>query len=103
MKRVLIVEDQRMPRENMERTLSDSGEYALAASVNGADVAFWFKSVIMDAEISGAGLGLAPLRLFHHIASICPHIIPSSCTYSEFARSYLTRYPNQRNSYRLIP
>lgn len=40
MKRVLIVEDQRMPRENMERTLSDSGEYALAASVNGADVAF---------------------------------------------------------------
>ncbi len=40
MKRVLIVEDQRMPRENMERTLSDSGKYALAASVNGADVAF---------------------------------------------------------------
>ena len=40
MKRVLIVEDQRMPRENMERTLSDSGRYELAASVNGADVAF---------------------------------------------------------------
>ena len=40
MKRGLIVEDQRMPRENMERTLSDSGKYALAASVNGADVAF---------------------------------------------------------------
>ena len=40
MKRVLIVEDQRMPRENMERTLSDSGKYSLATSVNGADVAF---------------------------------------------------------------
>ncbi|MDD6203763.1 MAG: DNA-binding response regulator, partial [Firmicutes bacterium] len=40
MKRVLIVEDQRMPRENMERTLSDSGKYTLAASVNGADMAF---------------------------------------------------------------
>lgn len=40
MKRVLIVEDQRMPRENMERTLHDSGKYELAASINGADVAF---------------------------------------------------------------
>ena len=40
MKRVLIVEDQRMPRENMERTLSDSGRYELVASINGADVAF---------------------------------------------------------------
>lgn len=40
MKQVLIVEDQRMPRENMERMLSDSGRYALVASVNGADIAF---------------------------------------------------------------
>lgn len=40
MKRVLIVEDQRMPREHMERMLSDSGRYILAASVNGADIAF---------------------------------------------------------------
>ena len=40
MKRVLIVEDQRMPRENMERTLFDSGRYELAASLNGADIAF---------------------------------------------------------------
>ncbi len=39
MKQVLIVEDQRMPRENMERTLSDSGRYKLAASLNGADIA----------------------------------------------------------------
>lgn len=39
MKKVLIVEDQRMPRENMERILLDSGKYALSASVNGADVA----------------------------------------------------------------
>lgn len=40
MKRVLIVEDQRMPREYMERALLDSEKYELAASVNGADVAF---------------------------------------------------------------
>lgn len=36
---VLIVEDQRMPRENMERILSDSGHYALAASISDADLA----------------------------------------------------------------
>ncbi len=36
---VLIVEDQRMPRENMERVLSDSGRYALAASISAADLA----------------------------------------------------------------
>ncbi len=40
MKQVLIVEDQRMPRESMERTLSDSGRYELVASLNGADIAF---------------------------------------------------------------
>lgn len=40
MKKVLIVEDQRMPRENMERLLADSGRYDLAACINGADVAF---------------------------------------------------------------
>ncbi|MDD6489510.1 MAG: response regulator transcription factor [Clostridia bacterium] len=40
MKKVLIVEDQRMPRENMERVLADSGKYELVASINGADVAF---------------------------------------------------------------
>lgn len=40
MKRVLIVENQRMPRENMERTLFDSGRYEVVASLNGADIAF---------------------------------------------------------------
>lgn len=40
MVRVLIVEDQRMPREHMERMISDSEGYTLAASVNGADIAF---------------------------------------------------------------
>lgn len=40
MKRVLIVENQRMPREYMERMLSESGTYTLAASVNGADIAY---------------------------------------------------------------
>lgn len=36
---VLIVEDQRMPRENMERVLTDSDRYALAASISDADLA----------------------------------------------------------------
>lgn len=39
MKQVLIVEDQRMPRENMERIILESDNYEFAASVNGADVA----------------------------------------------------------------
>lgn len=39
MKQVLIVEDQRMPRENMERTLSNSGSYELAASISSAELA----------------------------------------------------------------
>ena len=33
MNTVLIVEDQRMPRENMERMLAESGHYQLAASI----------------------------------------------------------------------
>ena len=32
MKQVLIVEDQRMPRENMERVISESDNYTLSAS-----------------------------------------------------------------------
>ena len=39
MKQVLIVEDQRMPRENMERILSDSGSYELVASISSAELA----------------------------------------------------------------
>lgn len=36
---VLIVEDQRMPRENMERIIADSGKYELAASISSAELA----------------------------------------------------------------
>lgn len=39
MKNVLIVEDQRMPRENMERLLAETGRYALAASIATAEMA----------------------------------------------------------------
>ena len=39
MKQALIVEDQRIPREYMERLITEGGKYALAASVSGADVA----------------------------------------------------------------
>ena len=37
--RVLIVDDQRMSRENMEKIVQSSGRYLLAASVTSADVA----------------------------------------------------------------
>ena len=59
MKKVLIVEDQRMPRENMERILLDSGKYALSASVNGADVALavcrreQIDLILMDVRTAG--------------------------------------------------
>lgn len=39
MKQILIVEDQRMPRNYMERVLSDSGRYELAASISSAELA----------------------------------------------------------------
>ncbi|MGN0462510.1 MAG: response regulator [Ruminococcus sp.] len=39
MKQVLIVEDQRMPRENMERIISDSTSYELVASISSAELA----------------------------------------------------------------
>lgn len=39
MTQVLIVEDQRMPRENMERILSDSGRYVLTGSISAAELA----------------------------------------------------------------
>lgn len=49
MKQVLIVEDQRMPRKYMERMISDSEKYALAASISGADVALAYcKRQIID-------------------------------------------------------
>lgn len=64
MKRVLIVEDQRMPRENMERTLSDSSRYELAASINGADLAYIICSqqkidlILMDVCTAGTKDGI---------------------------------------------
>ena len=39
MKQVLIVEDQRMSRENMERIISDSTSYELVASISSAELA----------------------------------------------------------------
>ena len=64
MKQVLIVEDQRMPRENMERALSDSGRYELAASLNGADMALLkcgqqhIDLILMDVCTSGCKDGI---------------------------------------------
>ena len=59
MKQVLIVEDQRMPRKYMERMISDSKYYALAASISGADVALAYCKrqmidlILMDVCTSG--------------------------------------------------
>ena len=39
MTRVLIVEDQRMAREDMEHRITDSGRYEVAASISGAGLA----------------------------------------------------------------
>lgn len=39
MKSVLIVDDQRMPRENMERVILESGRYELAGSIAAAELA----------------------------------------------------------------
>lgn len=64
MKRVLIVEDQRMPRENMERMLKDSGRYELVASLNGADIALLkccqehVDLILMDVCTSGSKDGI---------------------------------------------
>ena len=64
MEQVLIVEDQRMPRENMERTLYDSGRYELVASLNGADVAILkcgqqhIDLILMDVCTSGSKDGI---------------------------------------------
>ena len=64
MKQVLIVEDQRMPRENMERTLFDSGRYELVASLNGADIALLkcckqhIDLILMDVCTSGSKDGI---------------------------------------------
>lgn len=39
MKKILIVEDQRMPRENMERMIAESGRYESAGSISDAGLA----------------------------------------------------------------
>ncbi|RKW56820.1 MAG: DNA-binding response regulator, partial [Lachnospiraceae bacterium] len=39
MTNVLVVEDQRMPRENIERILADSKRYRLVASISDASLA----------------------------------------------------------------
>lgn len=64
MNRVLIVEDQRMPRENMERILSDSGRYTLAGSISDAGLALArlrrqpADMVLMDVCTAGAKDGI---------------------------------------------
>lgn len=64
MKQVLIVEDQRMPRENMERMLSDSGSYELAASISSAELAIikcqrqHIDLVLMDVCTTGSKDGI---------------------------------------------
>lgn len=64
MKQVLIVEDQRMPRKYMERMISDSKNYALAASISGADIALAYcrrqpiDLILMDVCTAGSKDGI---------------------------------------------
>ena len=64
MKQVLIVEDQRMPRKYMERMISDSKKYTLAASISGADIALAYcrrqpiDLVLMDVCTAGSKDGI---------------------------------------------
>ena len=64
MKQVLIVEDQRMPRKYMERMISDSKKYALAASISGADIALAYcrrqpiDLILMDVCTAGSKDGI---------------------------------------------
>ena len=64
MKQVLIVEDQRMPRENMERIIADSTSYELAASISSAELAIikcqrqHIDLVLMDVCTTGSKDGI---------------------------------------------
>lgn len=64
MKRVLIVEDQRMPRENMELMITESGRYELAGSIGDADLALArccrspVDLILMDVCTSGSRDGI---------------------------------------------
>lgn len=64
MKQVLIVEDQRMPRENMERIISDNTSYELAASICSAELAIikcqrqHIDLVLMDVCTTGSKDGI---------------------------------------------
>ena len=64
MKQVLIVEDQRMPRKYMERMISDSKKYTLAASISGADIALAYcrrqpiDLILMDVCTAGSKDGI---------------------------------------------
>ena len=77
MKQVLIVEDQRIPREYMERLISEGGRYALAASVSGADMAFAICSrqridlILMDVCTAGCKDGIEAAA---EIKQAFPHV-----------------------------
>lgn len=64
MKQVLIVEDQRMPRENIERIISDNTSYELAASICSAELAIikcqrqHIDLVLMDVCTTGSKDGI---------------------------------------------
>ncbi|MGN1130529.1 MAG: response regulator [Ruminococcus sp.] len=64
MKQVLIVEDQRMPRENMERIVAESENYALVGSISNAELAIikcqrqHIDLVLMDVCTTGSKDGI---------------------------------------------
>ena len=77
MKKVLIVEDQRMPRENMERMLADSGRYELVTSIGSAEMAVAFCArrqvdlILMDVCTTGRKDGIEAAA---EIKAVSPNI-----------------------------
>ncbi len=71
MTRVLIVEDQRMPRENMEQMILASGRYELAGSIGSAELALakcrrqQVDLILMDVCTAGNKDGIAAAAEIH--------------------------------------
>ena len=95
---VLIVEDQRMPRENMEHLVEDSGRYRRVASLSTAEMALaqcarhTVDLVLMDVQMpvmNGYEATKAIRRSSHELAKKIPIIAMTANAFEEDARKCL--------------